>query len=125
MPPQTTWKGAISFGLVTVPVQLYAATESHSGPSLHMVHKTDGSRIKQKRFCEDEDVEVAYADIARAFETPDGRKAIITDDDVKELPVPSKRLIDVLAFVDQDSIDPLRFSTPYYVGVAAKSPSKI
>jgi DNA end-binding protein Ku len=122
--PATTWKGIISFGLVSVPVQLYAATESHSGPQLHQVHKTDGSRIKLRRFCEDEDLEVPYKDIAKGYESPDGREVIITDDDVKDLPVPSKKVIDVLAFVDQDSIDPLRFSSPYYVGVADKTPSK-
>lgn len=119
-----TWKGIVSFGLVSVPVALTTATEQHSGLPLHQVHRTDGYRIRQKRYCEGEDVEVPYADIARAYEAPDGRQVIVTEEDLADLPVPSKNMIDVLGFVDQASIDPMRFGTPYYVSVAAKTPPK-
>ena len=121
---RSSWKGSITFGLVSVPVALYKATEEHSGLSLHMVHATDGGRIKLRRFCEAEDQEVPFEEIAKGFETDDGRQAVITKDDLEGLPLPSKRIIDVIAFVDAVDIDPLRLATPYYVGVAAKAPAK-
>ncbi|MHA6757313.1 non-homologous end joining protein Ku [Streptacidiphilus sp. PAMC 29251] len=118
------WKGSIAFGLVSVPVNLYKAVEEHSGPSAHMVHATDGGAIKMKRFCEDEGVEVPYADIAKSYAGDDGREAVITSEDLTQLPLPSKRIIDVLAFVDADTIDPLRLSSPYYIGVQPKAAAK-
>jgi DNA end-binding protein Ku len=118
------WKGSIAFGLVSVPVNLFKAVEEHSGPSAHMVHAKDGGAIKMKRFCEDEGVEVPYSEIAKSYSTDDGREAVITSEDLAELPLPSKRIIDVLAFVDADSIDPLRLSSPYYVGVQPKAAAK-
>jgi len=122
--PQVTWKGSITFGLVTVPVALYAATERHSGATLHQVHREDGGRIRMKRVCELDGEEVDYADVAKAFESPDGREVVLEEEDLAELPVPSKKVIDVLAFVDAERIDPIRFTTPYYVGLPAGTPAK-
>ena len=121
---RSMWKGSITFGLVSVPVALYKATEEHSGPAMHQVHEKDGGRIKLRRFCEIEDAEVPYEEITRGYESDDGREAIITKDDLADLPLPSKKIIDVLAFMDAADIDPLRLSSPYYVGVAAKAPAK-
>jgi len=120
---RTTWKGSISFGLVTVPVQLYSATEEHDVP-LHQVHAKDGSRVRMKRFCEAEGKEIPYQEIVRGYESPDGRSITLTDEDLADLPLPSKKVIDVLAFVDADAIDPLMFSKPYYVGVADRAAAK-
>jgi DNA end-binding protein Ku len=122
--PQVTWKGVITFGLVSVPVQLYAATEEHSGPALHQVHAKDGSRIRQKRFCEAEGVEVPYSEVAKGYESPDGRHVVLDDDDLAQLPLPSKKIIDVLAFLPADAIDPLMYSKAYYVATADKAPAK-
>jgi len=122
--PQVTWKGVITFGLVSVPVQLYAATEEHSGPALHQVHAQDGSRIRLKRFCETEGVEVPYGEISKGFESPDGRQVVLDDDDLAQLPLPSKKVVDVLAFVPADAIDPLMYSKAYYVATADKAPAK-
>ncbi|GAA5020825.1 Ku protein [Kitasatospora paranensis] len=122
--PQVTWKGVITFGLVSVPVQLYAATEEHSGPALHQVHVKDGSRIRQKRFCETEGVEVPYSEVAKGYESPDGRRVVLDDDDLAQLPLPSKKIIDVLAFLPADAIDPLMYSKAYYVATADKAPAK-
>ncbi len=122
--PQVTWKGVITFGLVSVPVQLYAATEEHSGPSLHQVHEKDGSRIRLKRFCEAEGKEVPYSEIAKGYESPDGRQVVLGDEDLAELPLPSKKVVDVLAFVPAESIDPLMYSKAYYVATADKAPAK-
>jgi DNA end-binding protein Ku len=109
------WKGAIGFGLVSIPVKLYAATEEH-GVSLHQVHAEDGGRIRMKRFCEKEGKEVPYSEIAKGYDDEAGRAVVLTDEDLAALPLPSKKLIDVLAFVDADEIDPLSLSRAYYVG---------
>ncbi|WP_406207484.1 Ku protein [Kitasatospora sp. NBC_01560] len=120
---QTTWKGTISFGLVSIPVHLYSATQEHDLP-LHQVHAKDGGRVRMKRYCEREEKEVPYAEIAKGYESPDGRTVTLSDEDLADLPLPSKKVIDVLAFVDASEIDPLMFSKAYYVGVADKAAAK-
>ncbi|MFH9350103.1 Ku protein [Kitasatospora sp. NPDC017646] len=120
---QTTWKGTISFGLVSIPVHLYSATQEHDVP-LHQVHAKDGGRVRMKRYCEREEKEVPYAEIAKGYESPDGRTVTLSDEDLADLPLPSKKVIDVLAFVDATEIDPLMFSKAYYVGVADKAAAK-
>ena len=100
------WKGAVSFGLVSVPVKLYAATESHD-VSFRQVHAKDGGRIKYQRVCSLDGEEVAYADIAKGYETEDGEMVILTDDDMAELPSTSSREIAVEKFVPREQIDPL------------------
>ena len=76
------WKGSVSFGLVSVPVKLYSATESHD-VSFRQVHAKDGGRIRYQRICSLDGEEVAYADIAKGYETEDGEMVILTDDDIK------------------------------------------
>ncbi|MFJ6215939.1 Ku protein [Streptomyces sp. NPDC092296] len=120
---RSSWKGAITFGLVSIPVQLFPATEEH-GVSLHQVHAEDGGRIRMKRYCEKENREVPYAEIAKAYESPDGRTAVLTDDDLSELPLPSKKIIDVLAFVDASEVDPLLLAKPYYLQTASPAAAK-
>ncbi|MGA5817967.1 Ku protein [Kitasatospora sp. NPDC094028] len=120
---QTTWKGTISFGLVSIPVHLYSATQEHDVP-LHQVHAKDGGRVRMKRYCEREEAEIPYAEIAKGYESPDGRTVTLTDEDLADLPLPSKKVIDVLAFVEAGEIDPLMFSKAYYVGVADKAAAK-
>ncbi|WP_329318788.1 non-homologous end joining protein Ku [Streptomyces sp. NBC_01262] len=115
---RSMWKGAIGFGLVSIPVKLYSATEEH-GVSLHQVHAADGGRIRMRRSCEKCGKEVAYAEIAKGYDDGVGRTAVLTDADLAELPLPSKKLIDVLAFVDAGDIDPLALSRAYYVGAEA------
>ncbi len=109
-----SWKGAISFGLVTVPVSMAPAVQEHHVP-LHQVHETDGGRVRLKRWCELEDKEIPYREIAKGYETDEEHTVVLTNDDLAELPVPTKKTIDVLAFVDQDQIDPVYFAKPYYV----------
>ena len=79
------WKGAVSFGLVSVPVKLYSATESHD-VSFRQVHAKDGGRIKYQRICSIDGEEVAYADIAKGYETDDWQMVVLTDEDLAELP---------------------------------------
>ncbi|NUK11417.1 Ku protein [Streptomyces lunaelactis] len=120
---RATWKGAISFGLVTIPVQLYTATEEHDIP-LRQVHEKDGSRVRLRRVCEAEDVEIPYQEITKGYEAPDGSMIMLSDEDLADLPLPSKKLIDVLAFVDAETIDPLMFSKAYYVGTSDRAAAK-
>ena len=108
------WKGSVSFGLVSVPVKLYSATESHD-VSFRQVHAKDGGRIRYQRICSLDGEEVAYADIAKGYETEDGEMVILTDDDLAELPVTSSREIAVEKFVPSDQIDPLLFEKSYYL----------
>jgi DNA end-binding protein Ku len=108
------WKGAVSFGLVSVPVKLYAATESHD-ISFRQVHAKDGGRIKYQRVCSVDGEEVAYADIAKGYETEDGQMVILDDDDLAELPASSSREISVEKFVPTAQIDPLWLEKSYYL----------
>ena len=108
------WKGAVSFGLVSVPVKLYAATENHD-ISFRQVHAKDGGRIKYKRVCSIDGDEVEYADIAKGYETDDGQMVILDDDDLAELPSASSREISVEKFVPSDQIDPILFEKSYYL----------
>ncbi|MCW2766724.1 MAG: repair protein [Nocardioides sp.] len=108
------WKGAVSFGLVSVPVKLYSATESHD-VSFRQVHAKDGGRIKYQRVCSIDGEEVPYADIAKGYETEDGEMVILTDDDLAELPLTSSREIAVEKFVPSNQIDPMLFEKSYYL----------
>jgi DNA end-binding protein Ku len=108
------WKGAVSFGLVNVPVKMYTATTSHD-ISFHQVHRTDGGRIRYKRVCDVCGEQVAYDDIAKGYESEDGQLVILTDEDLAELPVASSREIGVEKFVPSDQIDPMWMEKSYYL----------
>ncbi|MBO3129466.1 Ku protein [Dermatophilus congolensis] len=108
------WKGAVSFGLVTVPVRLYSATENHD-LKFHQVRKSDGSRIKYKRVAEADGAQVDYKDIAKGYETADGRTVVITDEELEALPSRSSREISVEKFVPAEQIDPILFDKAYYL----------
>ena len=108
------WKGAVSFGLVSVPVKLYSATESHD-VSFRQVHAKDGGRIRYQRVCSIDGEEVPYADIAKGYETEDGEMVILDDDDMAELPSTSSREIAVEKFVPSDQIDPMLVEKSYYL----------
>ena len=108
------WKGAVSFGLVSVPVKLYSATESKD-ISFRQVHAQDGGRIKYQRVCSIDGEEVAYSDIAKGYETEDGEMVIIDDSDMEDLPVSSSREIAVEKFVPSEQIDPMLFEKSYYL----------
>jgi DNA end-binding protein Ku len=108
------WKGAVSFGLVMIPVKLYAATETKD-IAFRQVHRDDGGRIRFRRFCEIEDVEVPYEDVAKGYELPDGEVVILTEDDMADLPLPTTRSIEVVQFAPADQLDPILFNRSYYV----------
>ena len=108
------WKGAVSFGLVNVPVRLYAATENHD-VQFRQVHRTDGGRIKYQRVCSIDGEQVSYDDIAKGYETEDGDMVILTDEDFADLPTKSSKEIAVEKFVPADQIDPMLLDKSYYL----------
>ncbi len=110
--PRSLWKGAITFGLVTIPVKLYGATEEKD-ISFRQVHETDGGRIRYKRVCEKDGQEVPYDEIAKGYEAADGRIAMLTKEDFDNLPLSSAKTVDVVEFVDKDTIDPTFFERTY------------
>ncbi|MEW2578327.1 Ku protein [Streptomyces syringium] len=116
------WKGAIGFGLVSVPVVLAPATEEHD-IRLHQVHDQDGGRVRNQRTCEVCGEAVPYEHVAKGVER-DGKQAVLTDADMSDLPLPSKRLIDVLAFVDADEIDPLQLDRAYVLSPETSAANK-
>jgi DNA end-binding protein Ku len=111
---RSMWKGAVSFGLVMIPVKLYAATETKD-IAFRQVHREDGGRIRFRRFCSIEDAEVPYEDVAKGFELPDGEVVILTEEDMADLPLPTTRSIEVVQFTPAEQLDPILFNRSYYV----------
>lgn len=121
---RSIWNGAISFGLVSIPIKLVNATENHS-VSFRQVHLPDGGRIRYRKVCELDGEEVAAADIGKAYEDADGSMIPITDEDLGSLPLPTAKTIEIVAFVPADTIDPLQMDAAYYLsanGVPAAKP---
>lgn len=117
---RSIWKGAITFGLVNVPVKVYSATEDHD-IRLHQVHDEDGGRIRYQRRCEVCGKIVDYDDIDKAYDEGE-RTVVLTDDDMASLPAETSREIDVVEFVPNDQIDPLRFGRSYFLEPDSSSP---
>lgn len=116
---RSIWKGSIAFGLVNVPIKVYAATETHD-VSLHQVHDDDKGRIRYKRVCEFGH-EVEYADIQRAYDDGD-KTVVLTADDFKQLPEEQSHEVEVLEFVPVEQVDPMMFEKTYYLEPDSRSP---
>jgi DNA end-binding protein Ku len=120
---RSIWNGAISFGLVSIPIKLVNATESHS-VSFRQIHTEDGGRIRYRKVCELEDREVTQAEIGKAYEDADGSMIPITDEDLSQLPIPTARTIEIVAFVPEDRIDPLQMGSAYYLAASGAPAAK-
>ncbi|MGY0491799.1 non-homologous end joining protein Ku [Streptomyces sp. WG-D5] len=121
---RSIWNGAISFGLVSIPIKLVNATENHS-ISFRQIHLEDGGRIRYHKVCELEDKEVTNDEIGKGYEDADGSIIPITEDDLAQLPIPTTKTIDIVSFVPAERIDPLQMGTAYYLqanGVPAAKP---
>jgi DNA end-binding protein Ku len=112
--PRAMWKGAISFGLVTIPVAVYPATEEKT-LRFNQLHDEDGGRIRYKRVCEKDGEEVTFEHIVKGYEVEKDRYVVLTDEDLNAIPVESSRAIDIHRFVDLDEIDPVMFKKSYYL----------
>jgi DNA end-binding protein Ku len=108
------WKGAVSFGLVSIAVKLFSATEEKD-IRFHQVHRDDGGRIKYKRVCSVDGEEVAYDEIAKGYDLGGGEMVILTDEDFADLPLTSSRAIEVLEFVPAEQVDPILYAKAYYL----------
>ncbi|MFH9372655.1 Ku protein [Streptomyces anulatus] len=121
---RSIWNGAISFGLVSIPIKLVNATENHS-ISFRQIHLSDGGRIRYRKVCELDEEEVSGGEIGKAYEDADGTMIPITDEDLAQLPLPTAKTIEIVAFVPADRIDPLQMDVAYYLsanGVPAAKP---
>ncbi len=112
--PRAMWKGAISFGLVTIPVSVYPATEEKT-LRFNQLHAADGGRIRMKRTCSVDGEEVPYEEIVKGYEYEKDRYVVLTDDDFDAVPVESSRAIDIVQFVDLEEIDPMMYKKSYYL----------
>jgi DNA end-binding protein Ku len=108
------WKGAVSFGLVNVPVRLFAATQEHD-IRFHQVHRADGGRIRMKRICSVDGEEISYDQLAKGYEAEDGRLVVLTDEDFESLPLVTGHEIDVVEFVPTHQVDPILYGRSYYL----------
>jgi len=108
------WSGSISFGMVSIPVKLYGATESKD-IRFHLLHAKDGTRLKQIRWCPTDEAEVPWNETARGYEYAKGQYVVLKDEDFEKLPLPSRHTIDIRAFVEEAEIDPVFFEKSYYL----------
>ncbi|CAK7286052.1 Ku protein [Streptomyces misionensis] len=125
--PRTIWSGAISFGLVTVPINVQSATEDHS-IHFHQYHLADQGRIRYRKVCELEDREVSQDEIGKGYELTKNQVIPITDEDLGNLPLPTAKAIEIDAFVPLESVDPLKIAEGYYLqpaGQVAAKPYKL
>ncbi|MYU24665.1 Ku protein [Streptomyces sp. SID8352] len=125
--PRTIWTGAISFGLVTVPIHVVSATEDHA-IHFHRIHLEDGGRVRNRKICELEDREVTQAEIGKGYEISRDTIVPISDQELRDLPLPTAKAIDIVAFMPWDAIDPIRIGDGYYLtpdGQVAAKPYKL
>jgi DNA end-binding protein Ku len=108
------WKGALAFGMVSIPVRLYSATEDRD-VSFHQVHAEDAGRVRYQRMCTSCNAEVPYADLAKGYELPSGETVVLTDEDFANLPLPTTKVVELVAFVPADQVDPLALARGYFL----------
>ena len=112
--PRTMWKGAISFGLVSIPIKVFPATEE-KGLSFNQLHDEDHGRIKYQRVCAKCGEIVAYEHIVKGYEYEKDKYVVLTEEELDSVPVESSRAIDILQFVDAEEIDPIYYKKSYYL----------
>jgi DNA end-binding protein Ku len=108
------WKGTVSFGLVSIGVKLYAATEERD-IRFHQIHAKDGGRIRYRRTCMVCGEEVDFDDIAKGYDIGGGEMVVLTDADFADLPLPTTHAIEVVEFVPADQVDPILYARAYYL----------
>ena len=114
--PRGLWKGAISFGLVNVPVELFSAEKRSTELDLTMLDKRDLAPVGYKRYNKASGEEVPWNEIVKGYEYQDGKYVVLSEEDFRRANVEASKTVDIHAFVDRDSIAPKFFETPYYLG---------
>lgn len=112
--PRSIWNGVISFGMVSIPVKMYSATENKD-IAFHQIHEKCETRIKYQKYCPHCDSTVEQDEINKGYEFAKGQYVVLTDDDFEQLPLPSKHTVEVSAFVKMEQIDPIYFEKTYYL----------
>ncbi|MFG2828111.1 Ku protein [Streptomyces sp. NPDC048434] len=114
---RSIWNGSISFGLVTIPVKTYSATDRTSSVSFVRIHEKDGAQIQYRKICELDGEEVPNEEVGKGYQPPGDETVVpITDDDLSQLPLPTAKTLSILSFVDPAEIDPLQMDKAYYLG---------
>lgn len=121
--PRPLWTGAISFGLVTIPIKVVSATENHS-ISFHQYHREDMGRIRTRKVCEVDGKVLSQDEIGKGYEVAKDRTVPVTDEELDRMPLPTAKAIEIVAFVEADSIDPVRISESYYLAVDGQVAAK-
>ncbi|MDX2404617.1 Ku protein [Streptomyces microflavus] len=121
--PRPLWAGAISFGLVTIPVKIVSATEGHD-VHFHRVHLADMGRVRTRKVCELDGEVVSQDEIGKGYEVSKDETVTVTDEELEQMPLPTAKAIEIVAFVDADSIDPVRISDSYYLAVDGQVAAK-
>ncbi|MEU6328020.1 Ku protein [Streptomyces sp. NPDC047049] len=122
---RSIWNGSISFGLVTIPVKTYSATDRTSSVSFVRIHEKDGAQIHYRKICELDGEEVPNEEVGKGYQAPGDETVVpITDDDLSQLPMPTAKTLSILSFVDPAEIDPLQMDKAYYLGPNGTSATK-
>jgi DNA end-binding protein Ku len=117
--PRSIWNGVISFGMVSIPVKLYMATQAKD-ISFHLLHKECGTRLQQLRWCPEHERAVEWGEVSRGYEYSKDQHVILTEEDFEKLPLPSKQTVELSAFVKAEEIDPVYYEKSYYLEPDAK-----
>ncbi|HYM16818.1 MAG TPA: Ku protein [Dehalococcoidia bacterium] len=112
--PRAIWKGAVSFGMVSIPIKLYTATEEKD-VSFNLLHKKDGARIKQQRYCPEDDAVVEWNDVVRGYEIAPEQYVVMEPEDFEKVPVDTTHAIEITDFVPAAQIDPIYYQKTYYL----------
>ncbi|MBZ4020061.1 non-homologous end joining protein Ku [Streptomyces purpurogeneiscleroticus] len=121
---RSIWNGSISFGLVSIPVKMYSATDGAAAVSFVQIHEKDGGRIRYRKVCELDGEEVSQDEIGKGYQAASDMIVPLTDADLASLPLPTAKTLTILAFVDASDIDPLQMDKAYYLGANGPSAAK-
>ena len=118
----TVWKGFISFGLITIPVRLFAAARTER-VSFNQIHQPCGSRIKQQTFCPVCDRVIERSELLKGYEVEKDRYVIVNDEEIKSIAPPSSDTMDILEFVKAEGIDPIYYDASYFMVPEERRPT--
>ncbi len=123
MAARAIWSGIITFGMVSIPVKLYSATDNKD-ISFNQLHRDCKGRVKEQRFCPTCDRKIEYEELEKGYEYSKGQYVVLTKEDFEKLPLPNKNSIEITSFIHSDEIDPVFYDKAYYIEPeeAAKKP---
>ncbi|GAA3713667.1 Ku protein [Streptomyces tremellae] len=121
--PRPIWTGAVSFGLVTIPIRITGASENR-GVRFHRIHLEDGGRVRNQKRCEIDDEIVTDDDIGKGYELGKDHIVPVTDEELDAIPLPTAKTVEILAFMDRDAIDPVRLGQSFYLEAAGDAATK-